>query len=211
MVFSAVLTGLITVVITEDVLGNRLRAGQVWSRIRPMLFRLVVVSLITGVVPILGLLLCFAPGVWLWGIWSVTVPALVVEHAPIRASLGRSVRLVSGTFWRVWGIRALGYGIAALVGAAISFPFAVVGMMVVGASHVSPLGGGAALFALPASYFVISAIGTAIANTVVAPFRAGVDALLYVDLRMRKENLTPVLQQTAAQIHAASGGYRPGF
>ena len=211
-VFTAILAGFLAVVVTEDVLGNRLQPGQVWSRIRPMMFRLVLLSLVIGILPFLGLMLCIAPGIWLWGVWAVAVPAMVVEHTSVGGALSRSRSLVSGTFWRVWGIRALGTIVAGLVGAAAGVPIAAFAAAVTGGGGFSPFGG---VITFHAGYFVITAIGGAVVTTFTAPFVAGVDALLYVDLRMRKENLTPVLQQTAAQMHGPNVGapdrYQSGF
>ena len=68
--------------------------------------------MLIGVLEVLGLALCLAPGIWLWGIWAVAVPALIIENRSIGGALGRSRALVRGTFWRVWGIRALGFGIS---------------------------------------------------------------------------------------------------
>jgi hypothetical protein len=42
-------------------------------------------------------------------------------------------------------------------------------------------------------------IGSALAALVTTPFRAAVDSLLYVDQRMRKENLAADLQAAAAR------------
>ncbi len=46
---------------------------------------------------------------------------------------------------------------------------------------------------------VLSALGTGVASTLVAPFTAGVTALLYVDRRMRAEGLDVALQAAAAE------------
>jgi hypothetical protein len=45
--------------------------------------------------------------------------------------------------------------------------------------------------------------------TFTAPVRAGIDALLYVDLRMRKEGMDIALQQAASQRAAAPPATQP--
>jgi hypothetical protein len=205
-IFAAVLAGMLTVVITEDVLGKKLDISAVWARIRPRLWRLIGLSLVVGIVPFVGLAFCIVPGVWLWGTWAVAVPALVVEGAGVGRSLGRSRALVSGTFWRVWGIRALGVGMVTLVGGFIAVPFAVVGAAVSGGGGLFNANGGQSL-SVPVAYVLITAVGSVIATTLTAPVRAGIDALLYVDLRMRKEGLDIVLQQAAAKLPANRAGY----
>ncbi len=71
-------------------------------------------------------------------------------------------------------------------------PFTVVAL--VGGGAFSLTGSGAQL---STEAILITAIGSIIATTLTAPVRSGIDALLYVDLRMRKEGLDLVLQQQA--------------
>jgi hypothetical protein len=197
-IFGAVLTGMLTVVISEDVLGNQTSISEVWARVRPQLGRLIGLSLLVGIVPSLALFLFVAPGVWLWGIWAVAVPALIVERTGVGASLGRSRDLVRGTFWRIWGIRALGMLIISMVGGIVSLPFTAIATAITGSSltNFGQTGG------LSVIYILITSIGSILVTTLVAPVRAGIDALLYVDLRMRKEGLDIVLQQAAARQSA---------
>jgi len=189
-VLGAFLTGMLTIVITQDVLGVRLTISQVWQRLRGRLPRLLGLSLITGLVPTFGLVLLIVPGVFLWGIWAVAVPAFIVEETGIRNALGRSRRLVSGTFWRVWGIRALGALIVLVITGVADVPFQLIASAVTGQGVFSTSGVGT-----PYLYVLISSIGAVLTVTATAPIRAGIDALLYVDLRMRKEGLDIALQQ----------------
>ena len=207
--FAAVLTGMLTLVVTEDVLGNRLSIGQVWQRIRPRLPRLIGLSLIVVVVPFLALVACLAPGVWLWGIWAVSVPAFVVEQGGVFASIGRSRRLVAGTFWRVWGIRALGLLIVGAMSFIIQIPFSIIADVVTGYSPFHFGATGTTTVSIPTMAIVITSIGSVFSSSIATPIRAAIDALLYVDLRMRKEGLDIVLQQQASSL-GLSGGQRGG-
>jgi hypothetical protein len=182
-----VLTGMLTLVVTQDVLGRRLSLGETWSQVRPRIWTLLGLTLLTTLVPLVGLVFCIAPGVWLWGIWAVAVPACMVERIGVRAALGRSKRLVDGTFWRVWGIRALGYLITSAVSWLIMAPF-LIGGVVLEVRNVDDTGSTVAAV-------VLISVASLIARTFVAPVQAGIDALLYVDLRMRKEGLDIALQQ----------------
>ena len=182
-----VLTGMLTLVVTQDVLGRRLSLGETWSQVRPRIWTLLGLTLVTTIVEALGLVLCIAPGVWLWGIWAVAVPACMVERIGIRKALGRSRALVDRTFWRVWGIRALGYLITTAVGWLIMAPFFILGIVV---EFRNWQDNGTTIGAV-----VLFAVASLIARTFTAPVQAGIDALLYVDLRMRKEGLDIALQQ----------------
>jgi hypothetical protein len=196
--FAAVLTGMVVVVVTEDVVGRTASFELLWSKVRSRIWRLLLLSLLVSLLSGLGLALCLAPGIWLWGIWAVAVPALIIENHGVTGALRRSQSLVRGTFWRVWGIRALGFAITLVLGAAVSAVVTAIASSVTGDRPVGFLGTGGG-GSLSWTYLLISAVGTAALVTLTAPFEASLDSLLYVDLRMRKENLAIDLQ------HAASG------
>jgi len=195
---SAILTGLLTIVVTQDVLGRRMTISQAWAHARPRIWRLLGLVFTTTILSLLGLVLCLAPGIWLWGIWTVAIPACMVEGLGVRASLGRSKRLVDGTFWRVWGIRALGYLITSIASSLLALPFLIVGFVAIW--HNFDDSGAQLLFV------ILFGVGSLISRTFVAPIQAGIDALLYVDLRMRREGLDIALQQSVAAAAAAPAG-----
>jgi hypothetical protein len=191
LLIGSLLTGFLVVVVTQDVLGVRLTPREAWARVRPRVGALIALSFLTGIIEFFALLPCFVLGVWLWGIWAVAVPALMIENTSIRGAWGRSRQLVSGTFWRVWGIRALGTLLVSVMAGIVTVPFEVVGVIVSGANF-----GGLAQGGQPTALVLITAVGSLIAGTFTAPILAGIDSLLYVDLRMRKEGLDIVLQQS---------------
>jgi hypothetical protein len=186
----SILAGMLTAVVTEDVLGVRITLGQAWDRARRRIWALVGLSVVTTVLEVLGLIPFLTVGIWLWGIWAVAVPAMMVEGTGIRRSLGRSKQLVHAMFWRVWGIRALGTLLVVVISGVITVPFQVAGIVIDGTS-IEP-------GTIPVTLIVLSAIGSILSITVTAPVRAAIDSLLYVDLRMRKEGLDLVLQQRVA-------------
>lgn len=194
-IFGAILTGMLTLVITDDVLGRHAVLGELWARVRPRLGTLIGASLLIAVLQVIGLFLLLVPGVWLWGIWAVAIPALMVERTTVRGALRRSRELVRGTFWRVWGIRALGVLIVLTVGGLLSAPFSILGLALSGEGFGELTRTGSSL---PVVYVLVSSIGSVLTTTFTAPVRAGIDALLYVDLRMRKEGLDLQLQRAVS-------------
>jgi hypothetical protein len=198
-IFAAVLTGMVVVVVTEDVVGRSASLELVWSKVRSRIWRLIVLSLVVSVLSALGLALCVAPGIVLWTFWAVSVPALIIENRSIPGALGRSRSLVGGNFWRVWGIRALGFAITMVASAVFTALVDALATAVTG-DHPAGFFGSGGGGSLSWSFLVISAIGTAVAITVTTPFLASLDSLLYVDLRMRKEYLAQDLQQAAAAV-----------
>jgi hypothetical protein len=198
-VVGAVLTGMLVVVVSEDVLGRRVTAGEVWARVRPRLGALLVAAAIAGLLPYVGLIFLVIPGVILWGAWALTTPALVLEGLGPFQALRRSWQLAWPAFPRVWSIRTLSELLAALMRYLVAVPFAIGGTLAaiaLGADEGSEL---------PVLALVLVVLGGIAAGSLTAPFLAGVLALLYVDRRMRAEGLDLVLRRQAR----LSGSTRP--
>ena len=133
-----------------------------------------------------------AVALWLYVRFSLAPCALVLERTGIGASLRRSAVLVRRDWWRVFGILLLTVVIGTFVSQVVQLPFSALGA-----------GGFSAMFdpdtdVLGARSLVVSAIGGGLAATLVAPFTAGVRALLYVDRRIRAEGLDVSLSAAAA-------------
>lgn len=185
-VVGAVLTGMLVVVVSEDVLGRRVSVSRVWARVRPRIWALLAAAAVAGLLPYLGLVFLAVPGIILWSAWALTTPALVLEGlGPIKA-LRRSWQLVWPAIALVWMVRALSVLIAALIRYLVVIPFGVVGAVVAAGLAEDRT-------ALVLTIFL--ALGTIAANTLALPFLAGVLALLYVDRRIRAEGLDLVLQR----------------
>ncbi len=122
--------------------------------------------------------------------WPSPGPALVLERIGVIASLRRSRRLVTGSWWRVFGILLLATIIAFVLSGIIAIPFQVIGTIV---------GGGFEDVDAPFSMgaLVITSIGSVIATTITLPFAAAISVLLYIDQRMRREGLDLELARAA--------------
>jgi hypothetical protein len=196
----AVLSAILAAVITQDVLGVRITTRQALTRLRGRRWALVALVVVITVLQTLGLIALGVPGIWLWGLWAVAVPAMVVERTTIRGALARSRLLVAGMWWRVWGIRALGYLLAALLNTIVSVPFLAMAAAVAGTGGLLTSSNSGS----SATYVLIVSVGAVLSATLTEPIRAGIDALLYVDLRMRREGLDIVLQQAARAAQPAA-------
>ena len=75
--------------------------GALWRRLRPVLWPILVASLIYSFGVILGLLLLIVPGFIVMARWTLVAPVIVSEGRGIRAALGRSNELVKGNTMRV--------------------------------------------------------------------------------------------------------------
>ncbi|ROV69966.1 hypothetical protein [Streptomyces globisporus] len=147
---------------------------------------------------LVGLLI--APvAMWLWVRFSLAPTIVVFENQRPVAALRRSAQLVRGTWWRVFGITLLGFGLAATIGFMIQMPFQMSGML---PGLFDPAESGAdpsdgAIIAMLASVMLLSLLSQMISQLITMVLPPLVTGLLYVDLRMRTENLGPVLAEAA--------------
>jgi hypothetical protein len=154
------------------------------------------VTVLSGLGLLAGALCCIVPGVWLYGVWAVAMPALLVEGARGRRALGRSYQLVRGRFWPVLGTVLLG----ALLGAVVQGIFA------------APV----TVLTLVDTNAVVVAAGTAVANLVgtalVTPFTAALVMVVYFDLRVRKEGFDLFLLAEHVGVTPPAAGFpdQPG-
>lgn len=188
-----VLTGALTVIMGQAVLGRPISFEETWRAVRPRLGALVGCALLVLLLDIVALLFLVIPFFFVWPALSLATPALMLERQTVWRAIQRSAGLVRGQFWRCLGVVLLAWLIKSIVGSTLAIPFSL-------------LGGGLSLFDptpsagadLGTGYLIFTSIGAIIAGTVVAPFSAGVSALLYVDRRMRAEGLDVALATSAA-------------
>lgn len=152
---------------------------------------------------LLGSLLCIPFSVWIMVRFSLAPAAAVCEGLGPVAALRRSSRLVRDGWWRVFGISLLGYIVAMAVGYAIQMPFGFVGMFALLPSLPEPDGVtsdiGTLIFGFTV-YTVTVLVGVVVSSLFQFSFPQLVIALLYVDQRMRKEDLAPTLVAAAFPI-----------
>lgn len=156
---------------------------------------------------ILGSLLWMPFSVWLMARFSLAPAAAVCEGLGPVAALRRSSHLVRDGWWRVFGLSMLGYLVAMAVGYAIQTPFGFAGLFAVfpilpGEGDPSP-DTGTLIFAVLA-YGATVVLGGVLSSLFQFSFPQLVIALIYVDQRMRKEDLAATL--TAAALPAPAPG-----
>lgn len=185
----AVLTGLLAPLYSSDLLGSRISIGESLRRVGGRSVLLFVLGLVLAISEGAGLVACLAGGVWLWGIWAVAAPTFALERVGIRKALGRSRALVHGTFWRVWGIRALGWFVTYVLMQLIQLPFLALAAKLTNVDFLDsdPHTSNAAL------YVAIVSAGQLIGAALLSPVTSAIEVLLYTDLRMRKEGMDIVL------------------
>ncbi len=215
-----VVNGVLTVSISRSVLGDKASVREVWGRVAPRVWVLVgwsllltvgflvlavvlvfvVVAVVAGVAQVSGagaglLALVLAVGVvgvlaWLWIRLLLVPPALALEGAGLGSTIKRAWLLTRGSFWRALGIYLLANVIVWFIAQVISVPLTFLGMALAGTQAGAEAATGPLL--------VVSILVTVISSAIQTIFVAGVVALLYIDLRMRREGLDVQLAAAAA-------------
>ncbi|MBD5786344.1 hypothetical protein IF650_09145 [Cellulosimicrobium terreum] len=207
-----IVSGLLTVSIGQSVIGRKAAVGEVWSQVGRRAWFLIGFSLLllvanTLFIVILVLLVAAAatasPGlavvmmlvglagylvviVWVGARTGLVTPALALEGKPFWSTVGRTWRLTRGSFWRLVGIYALTYVAMYIVVQILVTPFSIVGVILMGAGQ------------LVAGNLVMT-LGIAVSTIVLTLFVGSVVALLYIDLRMRREGLDVELTAAASE------------
>ncbi len=131
------------------------------------------VTILGGILVVLGLLLCVLPGIWLWIAFAVAVPVLLTEGVKGRRALGRSRRLVKGRWWQTFALVLIGYLLASIATAVLAGLVEATALTDVGETTVA--------------YFTLSTVANVVASVLTTPFIAAFVTVLYFDLRVRKE------------------------
>ncbi len=210
-----IVAGLLTLFVVSAVVGVYLNTRQSWDALRPNVWRLLGAALLLWLIYAAVTVIAIAMGAavvavpillndslsWVWillliiGALAVLIAAVwlsvrlyfvtqvvVVEGAGPGAAIGRSWQLTRNSFWRVLG-RALLIGLVA--GAVV-----LLGVGIIAAA----LGLGVAFAGWATGLVTFFATMIAIlASGAVLPYTASYEALMYVDERVRQENLGPEL------------------
>ena len=148
---------------------------------------LVWITFLTFLFGALAAIALIVPGVWLWFSWTVAPAVLLVEGLKGTKALGRSFQLVKGRWWPVFAAVAVGYVLSGIVSSAIS---AVTLPLI-----LSDAGENVLLTT------VVNTIVSTIGGILVTPFNAALVAVIYFDLRVRKEGFD--LELLAERIGSA--------
>ncbi|HYN75604.1 MAG TPA: hypothetical protein VEV13_05340, partial [Candidatus Limnocylindria bacterium] len=210
-----ILIGVLTVVVGRAALGQTLSIGEAWTLVRPRLVRLLGLSLVAtvgtwgllvlsvgglvalSVASTLWLLVLLPvavlPAIFVYVMWWIASPALVLEKAPIFGSLGRSWTLVKGAWWRTFLIVLLTLVLTTVITSVISVPFQLLGGFTTffTSNPDNP-------FEISVWGLLVQSIGQIIGLTITYPFTAAVTVLVYIDRRMRVEGLDLELARAAS-------------
>ncbi|GAA4265329.1 hypothetical protein [Frondihabitans peucedani] len=143
-------------------------------------------AVVIGLIGFLGVVVL---AVWI-GVKTALVPSiLLLERLTIRQAVARSWSLTRQSFWRVFGIIAL---VTVIVGTAANVVGAPVSFLAqIGGGLVQPNGSVGDTSAV-VTFIVVSLVGnllTVLIQAIGAVIQSATVALLYIDLRIRREGL----------------------
>ena len=218
IVATAWLQGIIVLEVARATLGEKLTLGGLWRHAKGRMGALigwsailavvliVAIGIIVGIiwvmvatlgdlgvglgvlVGILGGLALLALGIWIGTKVSLVPSALMIERRTIGESVRRSWRLTRGSFWKVFGIQLLVYVILSFASSIVTAPFSIGAPILV--FFVDPTGTGST-WAIGGAViaYVLQLIVTLVIAAITAVIQTAATALIYLDLRMRREGL----------------------
>ncbi|MGH7526014.1 MAG: glycerophosphoryl diester phosphodiesterase membrane domain-containing protein [Gemmatimonadales bacterium] len=177
VVLGALATAATVHIVSESYLGRPLGARDALVRATPLLWRLIVCSLLVAIVVGIGFILLLIPGIILACGLILAFPALVLEpgSTPV-AALARSWALTRGSRWRIFGLL-----LTLLVLLYIPF-IAIGGIAAVLLPRTDFTSGG---YQLAAGVVTVAVAG--IVQVFIYPLFYCVLTVAYYDLRVRKE------------------------
>lgn len=165
--------------------------------------------LVVVLLAVLAVVIVLVVGYGLSTMFTYTMPAVVLERRGPGGAIARSWRLVGppsrSVFWRVVGIRLLTYFIVQFIAQLITMPVLMVAMGIgfaAGDSFITNM------FMWQA---IIQGVTSIIVGALTTPFLAGVDALLFVDARIRQEGLDVQLMQATSEGTAPPWARATGY
>jgi hypothetical protein len=145
------------------------------------------VTFLVGLTSTLGLILLIVPGIWLWFSFAVAVPVLLFEGLKGTSAMSRSRQLVRGRWWATAGAILAAWVIAGIIGGILQ---SLISALVLTDAGNSVIG-----------VATVNAVANGIGQVFTTPFPAAVTAVVYYDLRVRKEGFD--LQLLAERLGVA--------
>lgn len=247
---ASVLQGAMVVPVARSILNRPTGFKQMWVLARPRvwaLMRLAGLLMLAGLLAILvpaaaavaliasmeriGVLLLIplflgfvALAVWIYIKLLVAPAAVVVEELGALDALRRSWELTRANWWRILGITVVVGIMVGIISQVVMIPVSLVPPLM--ADFLSPHGGAGQDVAIAVAVGIITAVLGALAGALGYAFQTSVMALIYMDLRMRKDGLDisllrmmesgadpdgiPGRGQAAARPGGYPGGWSPG-
>lgn len=235
IVATSILQGIIVVEVARGTLGEKLPLRSLWQLMKGRILALIgwatisalAFAIAIGVVVVAAILLIAsmgsagtglaiivvifgAIGLTVLGAWLGTklglVPsALVLERLKIVEAMRRSWQLTTGYFWRVFGITLLvavilGFASSVITGP-VSFIFTFITIL------IAPTGATVeTVVVVQVIGWIVQSLIALVVTSITAIIQTAASALIYLDLRMRKEGLDIELIRYVERTSAGESG-----
>lgn len=170
-----IIQGALSLSLVYASVGRPVDWGESIQQAGERLGALLVLSILYAGLVVLGLAALIVPGIWLMVAWSVAVPALMFEHVGGFQALGRSLRLVGGRWWATFAALLVALIMLFVVLLAVGLMFGAIESGL----EVDSTG----------LWLGLGWLARTLADLIAFPFMASVVAVVYIDLRVRKEAL----------------------
>ncbi len=217
VVASAILQGVIALEVARGTVGEKLKLRGLWRSARGRIGALIGWSFIIMAVAVIalavvgvliallvafggtagiviGVLLGLLAGTaavvlvaWLSTRLCLVPSVLMLERLPLREALARSWSLTVGYFWRTFGIQLLVIFIVQTVAGIITTPLSM--LLGLGTGLLNPNGDQTGMIIAGVALYGLTIAVSIVFGAITAVVQAATPALIYIDLRMRKEGL----------------------
>ncbi|MGV8876557.1 MAG: hypothetical protein ACOH1K_03480 [Rhodoglobus sp.] len=232
LIGASILQGIVSLEVARGTLGEKLPLRGLWNAARGRLWALVGWSGLVALATFVGILvivvvtvLLFSIGgtigivfgvlaiivsvlggavimAWLGTFFALVPSALMIERLSLGRAIRRSWSLVSGNFWRTFGILALITVIVQAVSSVVSVPISLIGGM--GTALVNPTGNTDVGVASFIGIYLVTIIISVAIGAITIIIQSAAPALLYIDLRMRSEGFDLELTRFVDDRHAGN-------
>jgi hypothetical protein len=174
----AVSQGATIIAVSEIQLDRQTSASEAFAAIRSRIGELSLVFLGMGLRILLGFLFFIIPGIYLAIVWSLAIPAAVLERQTLSGALSRSADLTRGHRRRIFVIYMLLLVLVYVVTIVMQLPTMAIVTLWVGTLSSNEM---------PASAQILLALSNFATTSLVSPIMTIALSLVYYDERVRKE------------------------
>lgn len=161
--------------VSDLYLGRTTSAGRAYARVRGKIGRMLLVILMTGLAVGGGFVLLIIPGLIILCRTAVAIPAAMLEDVKARQALSRSFELTKGYAFQIFLVFIMVVILSWIAGSIFQFPL----LLTMGSLKHGQ--------APPVGLSILSHFGSFISGVLVGPIATIAFALIYYDLRVRKE------------------------
>jgi hypothetical protein len=181
--------------VSDLYLGRSTSIGASLRRMRGQVGTLLGVSILNGLVVMIGFIFLIIPGIYMACRLMTCIPAALLENLGPRDSLERSFALTKDSAGRAFVIYLLYLAIFYAIFILFAFPF----MVAVGVSARNP--------AMVTVWTMFMQVGNSLASILVTPIITIASTVFYYDLRVRKEafDLQLMMNPNEAALPTSSG------